>query len=208
MGDADPARAQPRADAGGLSAFDDIETPRLLLRLVPADAVLAGAQGDLAGFERGLGLRVPPDLAARPAVLQFAAERLAEDPDYLPWSMRAIVLKDSATMVGHLRFHTRPDPEYLQPYAQRAVEFGYEVFAGHRRRGYAEEAARAGMRWAREVHGIGRFVLTVAPDNIASTALVRKLGFRHIGEHDDPVDGLELIYRLDTSPEDGGGRMI
>jgi RimJ/RimL family protein N-acetyltransferase len=207
MGDADPARTQPRADARRLSAFDDIETPRLRLRLAPAAAVLAGARGDMAAFERGLGVRVPPDLADAPA-LHFAAKRLADDPGYLPWSMRAIVLKDSAIMVGHLRFHTRPDPEYLQPYAQRAVEFGYEVFADHRRRGYAEEAARAAMRWAREIHGIGRFVLTVAPSNIASTALVLKLGFRHIGEHVDPVDGLEFIYRLDTSPEDGGGRMI
>jgi ribosomal-protein-alanine N-acetyltransferase len=150
-----------------------------------------------ATLERDLGARVPSDLADDPAVLQFAVERLAEDPGYLTWSMRALVAKDTGSMIGHLRFHTRPDPEYLRDYARHAVEFAYVVFAAHRRRGYAEEAVLAAMRWAREAHGVARFVLTVAPDNIASTRLVMKLGFEKIGEHVDPADGTEYIYRLD-----------
>ena len=37
-------------------------------------------------------------------------------------------------MVGHVRFHSRPDPDYLRPYAPNAVEFGYVVFTAYRRR--------------------------------------------------------------------------
>jgi [ribosomal protein S5]-alanine N-acetyltransferase len=75
-----------------------------------------------------------------PAVLQFSDAQLLADPHYLPWSARAILLKETGEMVGHLRFHTRPDPEYLHPYARGAVELGYVIFSAHRRRGYALEA--------------------------------------------------------------------
>jgi RimJ/RimL family protein N-acetyltransferase len=174
----------------------DIETPRLLLRLVPPAALRAGLAADREAVAEVLGAVVPDDLIDGPTVLRFAAARLAEDSAYLPWSARAILIKSSLEMVGHVRFHTLPDPDYLQPYASEAVEFGYEVFAAHRRRGYAEEAVIAVMRWARQ-RSVKRFVLTVAPDNEPSTRLVAKLGFRHIGQHLDEVDGVEYIYLLD-----------
>ena len=44
-----------------------------------------------------------------PAVLKFSDAELLADPHYLPWSVRAILLKETREMVGHLRFHTRPD---------------------------------------------------------------------------------------------------
>jgi RimJ/RimL family protein N-acetyltransferase len=55
------------------------------------------------------------------------------------------------------------------------------------------------MRWAQQTHGVGRFVVTIAPDNQPSTLLAAKLGFRRIGEHVDPVDGIEYVYLLDLS---------
>ena len=30
-------------------------------------------------------------------------------------------------MVGHVRFHSRPDPDYLAPYVRHAVEYGYVI---------------------------------------------------------------------------------
>ena len=102
-------------------------------------------------------------------------------------------------MVGHVRFHSRPDPDYLAPYARQAVEYGYVVFAAHRRRGYAEEALVGLMRWARQTHGVDRFVVTIEPGNAASIQLAAKLGFTRIGEHVDPVDGIEYVYLLDLS---------
>ena len=95
-------------------------------------------------------------------MLRYAEARLAEDIDYLPWSARAILLKES-------------------------------------RCGYAEEAVGGLMRWAGETHGVGRFVATIAPDNQPSMGLAAKLGFKRIGEHVDPVDGIEYVYLLDLS---------
>ena len=174
--------------------MDDTETARLILRRLPRQAIEAGLSGDWRSVEHHLDAKVPVDLADDPAVLRFALAQLAGDPDFLPWSVRALILKDSGEMVGHIRFHTRPDPDYLRPYAEKAVEFGYAVFAAHRRRGYAGEAIDAVMRWAEDEHGIQRFIVTVSPDNVASLRLADRFGFRKIGQHVDEVDGVEGIY--------------
>ena len=174
--------------------MDDIETARLILRRLPRQAIEAGLSGDLQTVENHLDAKVSVDLADDPAVLRFALAQLAADPDYLPWSVRALILKESGGMVGHIRFHTRPDPDYLRPYAEKAVEFGYAVFSAHRRRGYAREAIDGAMRWAQDEHGIQRFIVTISPDNVASLRLADRFGFRKIGQHVDEVDGVEGIY--------------
>ncbi len=45
--------------------------------------------------------------------------------------------------------------------------------------------------------GIRVFVASITPDNEPSLAIVRKLGFVHVGEHWDDEDGRELEFRLD-----------
>ena len=179
--------------------MQDIETPRLLLRHIPPAALHAGLSGNRQAVEQSLRANVPSDLIDEPDVLRHAANRLAEDPGYLPWSARAILLKASLHMVGHVRFHGQPDADYLHPFVRHAIEFGYAIFAAHRRRGYAEEAVRGLMQWARQAHGVDRFVVTIGPDNAASTHLAAKLGFTRIGENVDPVDGIEYVYLLDLS---------
>jgi len=184
--------------AGGECPLDT-ETPRLLLCCLRPDSVRAGLSGDMRAIERQLRASVPVDLIHEPAVLKFAAAQLAADPDYLPWSARAILLKDTREMVGHLRFHTRPDPEYLHPYVRNAVELGYDIFTAHRRRGYAFEALTGAMSWA-ETHGVRRFVVSISPGNIPSLALAAKAGFCKIGEHIDSEDGLEHIFLREAPP--------
>ena len=100
-------------------------------------------------------------------------------------------------MVGHIGFHALPGADYQNDWMPGAVEFGFSVFAPHRRRGYAEEAARALMRWAYETHGIRKFVLTIAPTNLPSQSFAAKLGFVSIGSHVDEVDGTEDILALE-----------
>jgi RimJ/RimL family protein N-acetyltransferase len=177
-----------------MSPLDDIPTPRLRLRVMGEEVTAACLAGDLARAERLLGVAIPGELLDRPTGLRFNRARLAEDPLYPPWSMRAIVLPESATMVGHVRFHTRPDPEYLQRYARDAVEFGYQVFAAHRRRGYATEATRALMDWAQAEFGVRRFVVSISPGNTPSLRLAARLGFVRVGEEMDEVDGLEYVF--------------
>jgi RimJ/RimL family protein N-acetyltransferase len=40
---------------------------------------------------------------------------------------------------------------------------------------------------------------TVRPDNEASLRIIRGAGLVHVGEQDDPEDGLELIYELSAA---------
>jgi len=97
-------------------------------------------------------------------------------------------------MVGYIGFHTAPDPEYLAELAPGGIELGYTVFAAHRRQGYAREACAALMQWARQEHGVDRFVVSISPDNVPSLRLAESFGFRKIGSHMDEIDGLEYIF--------------
>lgn len=101
-------------------------------------------------------------------------------------------------MIGHIRFHSRPDPTYLHPFARDAVEFGYVVFEAQRRQGHATEAASGLMSWAEARHGVRRFVATVSPGNLPSLAMVKKLGFRKVGEQVDDIDGDEEVFLRDA----------
>lgn len=101
-----------------LSAVD-IQTPRLLLKPMSADFLRASAGGAGAELLSPLiGARVAPDWCAERDLAALRLADLSADPDYGPWSVRALVLRDSGEMVGHAGFHTRPGPDYLAPYAR------------------------------------------------------------------------------------------
>jgi RimJ/RimL family protein N-acetyltransferase len=172
----------------------DIATRRLVLRLMNSDVITACLAAELARAERLLGATIPASLLDHPSGLSYGQANLAADPDYAPWSARAVILPDTAAMIGLVRFHSRPDPAYLRRYARGAVELGYRIFPNHRRRGYGTEAVGAVMRWAQATFGVRRFIASVAPDNTASLRLIERFGFARIGEAMDEVDGLEHIY--------------
>ncbi len=171
--------------------MSDLQTPRLTLRLMPAAAIAAAMAKDYSLAGALLGAIVPPELLDRPEGLHRALTLLEEDPAYQPWSLRAVIL--DGAMVGHVRFHSLPDPAYLRPFARGAVEFGYTIFTPHRRQGLATEAVEAAMAWAHKTFGVRKFVLSITPDNLASQALAARLGFIRIGEWEDEVDGTEHV---------------
>ena len=76
---------------------------------------------------------------------------------------------------------------------QRARYAVFPDFHGH---GYAIEAAAALIGWARARHNVRRFIASIDPDNEASLAIVRRLGFVQTGEQWDDEDGLELVFEL------------
>ena len=53
------------------------------------------------------------------------------------------------------------------------------------------------LDWAATEHGVRRFRASVAPDNVASLALVARLGFTVVGRRIDEVDGEELVLERD-----------
>jgi RimJ/RimL family protein N-acetyltransferase len=138
-----------------------------LVPLAPAclDAALAG---DTAGMSRLLDARVPESWPELDEVQTLVLERLRADPALAPFALRAIVLRGERRMIGTIGCHAAPAPDGL--------ELAYRVFAPDRRRGYAREACRALIDWARREHGVLRFRLRIADGNEASLALARSLG--------------------------------
>ena len=107
--------------------------------------------------------------------------------------MRAIIERTSGAFVGQIGFHGAPGYNGLG--AADAVELGYAVEEAYRGRGYATEAARGMIGWARS-RGIDRILASVAPHNAASLAVVRRLGMREVTSVVDEVDGPEIVFEL------------
>lgn len=172
----------------------DIATPRLVLRLLSQKGVAACLSGDARTASDELAATVPADLLGERSGLRYSLAELRRDPAYQPWSTRAVVLRATMSVIGHVRFHERPDPATPHPLGGHAAELGYTVFAPHRRAGYAAEAVTALMEWARSEHAVTRFVASVSPTNVASLRLVDRLGFTQVGEQVDEIDGSEWVF--------------
>ena len=174
--------------------LDDIITPRLILRLMNNDVVDACLAGNLRNAGRLLGASIPKELLEHTSGFEHGLRELSTDPDYFPWSARAVILPEEQVMIGMIRFHSRPDPEYLRAYVRDAVELGYWIFKGYQRLGYATEAITAMMAWAQTEFGISKFAASVSPENTPSLQLVNRMGFTKIGEAIDDVDGMEHVF--------------
>ena len=177
--------------------WHSIETPRLILRTLSPSALAALVAGDRAAASQLAECDLSDFPDEERGIAEVRLKDLADDPDYLPWSLRAMALKPSLAFVGHFNFHTKPAADYLKELAPGAVELGYFVMPAWRRRGFAEEAALGMMGWAAKVYGIERFVVSISPDNAPSVAMARKLGFSKIGSHIDETDGYEDILIRD-----------
>jgi [ribosomal protein S5]-alanine N-acetyltransferase len=176
---------------------DSISSKRLeLVSLAPAfvEALLEGRRGKA---EAQGGLHLPdgwPDDHDR-GFLALRLGEMREHPELQEWLVRALVLpQGERPMVGHAGFHGPPGKNAVK--AAGAVEIGYTVFEPYRGRGFATEAVRALIDWAATERGIQHFVASIAPENTASLAIVRRTGFVQTGRHWDDVDGEELEFEL------------
>jgi ribosomal-protein-alanine N-acetyltransferase len=170
---------------------DPIATERLELVWLSPDLI----EALLDGRRDELPFAVPddwPDDHDR-RFLAFRLRQTGDDPAIAPWLVRAIVLPGSREMIGHIGFHGPPGINARR--TPDAVEVGYTVFPAYRRQGYAGEAVRALLDWARE-QGVDHFIASVAPENEPSLRLVRRLGFAEVGRHWDDQDGEELEFEL------------
>jgi RimJ/RimL family protein N-acetyltransferase len=162
--------------------------PRLDLVLLSVEQVLSrdGTRPPVAlGFDDPDDILDPDDSPLHHRIPQVRA-----DPTVNPWLMRLAVLRDpEPVIVGLANFHDRPDERGM-------VEIGYRVLPAHRRKGYATEMASTMWTYAVQHPDVRVLRATVSPDNEPSLTIIRGFGFRHVGEQDDPEDGLELIYEL------------
>ena len=145
-------------------------------------------------MRRFVDFSIPDDFPGRAwplPLLRMRRAQIAEHSDWLPWSMRAVVLREpERVMVGYANFHGPPGVN--DNGTAGAAETGYTIFAPHRGRGYATEVAQAMMDWAANEHGVRHFISGVTPDNAPSLRVNDKLGFVRTGEF---IDG-EIIFEL------------
>lgn len=170
-----------------------IPTERLELVSMSMAFMRALVAHDVDAASREIGAEVPADM---PDDLEhFLAYRIPDlmaDPEIQPWLGRAIVWTHPdgrREVIGSIGFHAPPGED-------ARVEIGYRIEPGFRRQGLATEAIRALLAWA-ESNGIHRFRASVAPDNVASLAIIGAFGFREVGSQMDEIDGLELVFELD-----------
>lgn len=173
-----------------------IRTTRFQLVSMSMAFMRALVARDLAAAEAEIGAIVPvnyPDTLDH--FLQFRIADLNADPAAQPWLGRAIVLTEAngtRRIIGSVGFHAPPGPD-------GRVEIGYRVEPAYRRQGVATEVARAMFDWAHG-QGVDRFRAAVAPDNVASLAVIARFGFRQVGVQIDDIDGEELVFDLDGWP--------
>ena len=154
----------------------------------------ASLDGDRDRAAAIIGLRLPGTWPDAPSLLSLRLGQLEADPGLQPWLLRAMGLRKTGELVGYIGCHTAPGARYLDDWSPGGVEFGFTVCPPHRRQGFAREAARALMHWARDQHHVESFVLTISPTNAPSLALAASLGFIRVGSHMDEEDGLEDVF--------------
>ncbi len=175
---------------------EPVQTPRLdLVALTPPfyALCLAGARDAAAEY---LGATIAADWWEEQSIMAFWLQTLHDDPSVQPWLARAMVRRADQVMIGHIGCHGHPGMAHLEPFAPGGVELGYRVFPTYRRHGYATEALHALITWAAVAQRVPGFVLSIVPDNVASQAVARRLGFVKVGSHIDEVDGLEEVFAL------------
>jgi ribosomal-protein-alanine N-acetyltransferase len=173
---------------------DTISSPRLDLPLLSAGHMEALLDGKRAAVGRAIGATISPLWLRNNAwLLARRARQVHQNPTAQPWLLRPIVVRrGTRPVVGTINFHAEPDERGM-------VEVGYELLPRFRGRGYAIEAVRALVAWAKGDPRVSVFRASVAPDNERSLNLIAKLGFVRVGEQIDPEDGLELVFELPAS---------
>jgi ribosomal-protein-alanine N-acetyltransferase len=172
-----------------------LTTPRL--RLVPhapwhlrALIESAEAYAQSFGIPPAEGLRgfmvsehVSPDWLAR----------LDKATEADPWTHGfALIHSESETVIGTVSFTGPPD-------AEGVAEIAYGIVPAYEGHGFATEAAAALVAWARETGLVRKIRAHTLPERNASTHVLEKCAFRHIGELTDPTDG--LIWRWEKNLE-------
>ena len=155
------------------------------LVLLPPPVMTALLEGDLERARSLSGLPLPAFFLEEGWLWRLRLDDVRADPSAAEWVVRALVV--DGEVVGHAGFHGPPD-------ASGTVEIGYTVVPELRGRGHAHAALRALLARAAASGRVRVVRATVAPDNAASLAVVDRAGFRHVGEQQDEVDGLELVF--------------
>ncbi len=110
-----------------------------------------------------------------------------------PWIIGFFLVdRESGSTVGQCGFKGPPTPDGM-------VEIAYAIDPAHQGKGYATEAAEALVTYAFESDLVRVVRAHTLPTPNASTRVLTKCGFGHLGEVVDPEDG--LVWRWERHRE-------
>ncbi len=132
-------------------------------------------------------MEIPPFFVTQAGLWRLRLHQIATDRASVPWLVRAVIARREQLVVGHAGFHGPPDDEGM-------VEIGYTILLEFQRRGYGRAATKELILFVAAMPEVRVVRASISPDNVASRALVRGLGFRHVGEQWDEEDGRELVF--------------
>lgn len=151
------------------------------------DAILAE---DWASLSRLLGgACIAEQWMHFPDAMTWVRDYLLEHPDEIGWWAYLVVLQSEFKLIGTCGYKGPPTPE-------GAVEIGYEIADRYQGRGLATEVARALVGHAFKHESIRTVEAHTLPEENASVAVLRKLGFSFVEEVYDLEDGAVWKWRL------------
>lgn len=166
-----------------VGATSVIESPRLYLREIrPEDASFMLEVLTDPDFIANVGDRGIHDLAA---ARRYIADNMLASYRSHGFGLYRVELRASAAplgICGLLRRDSHPD-----------VEIGFAFVPRARGQGYALEAARATLDFARRALGLSRIVGLTAPHNRRSILILERLGFHSEGKVRLAPDGPEWL---------------
>ena len=111
---------------------------------------------------------IPEKLQDAKDFIQYRTNPTLNIPD--TWTQLAVVLRETQDLIGDIGIYFRPDKHH-------EVKLGYTLSADHQGKGYATEALEALVKYLHQHLGKTRFIALIAPNNLPSIRLVKRLGF-------------------------------
>ncbi|MCF7832807.1 MAG: GNAT family N-acetyltransferase [Candidatus Marinimicrobia bacterium] len=111
---------------------------------------------------------IPEKLQDAKYFIQYRTNPTFNVPD--TWTQLAVIDKRTQAIIGDIGIYFMPDKSF-------EVKLGYTLSADHWGKGYATEALEILINHLRFTLGKNRFIALIAPENLPSIRLVKRLGF-------------------------------
>lgn len=109
----------------------------------------------------------------------------------------AVFLKENDRYVGHMPLYIECDDEIEALVEQTGYAIGWGIAFDYQGNGYATEAAKAVIQWAKEFLKADRFWAYAHKQNLASIQVMKKLGMNFVEEFKDEKGTAKVIYALE-----------
>jgi ribosomal-protein-alanine N-acetyltransferase len=131
-------------------------------------------------------------LVEGPNPLTHRIPKVAKNPAFAEIGIVLGVLKEKLEIIGSAGFHNMPDENGM-------IEIGFGIVPEMQNQGLGTEILVGMWEMISKSPDVKILRYTVSPENAPSLHIIKKFGFKLVGEQMDPEDGLELIFEQTVS---------